>query len=89
MAEPARRNAAGPAVPEWADLRRQAAVAIAAIVADPGSGLAVGVLRDLCDIARREIARCQRVDETVIALERARAVAEDRAARRRGRLRAV
>jgi len=89
MGEPARRSAAGPGAPGWADLRRQAAVAIAAIIADPGDGLAIGVLRDLCEIARREIARRQSVDETVIELERARAVAEDRAARGRGHLRAL
>lgn len=91
MAEPARRSAAGPAAPGWGDVRRQMMVtaqavtsAMAAYLAaggDDASGpavmgaLAISVLQDLGATARR-----LDVGEAVIEAERARAVAEDRAA---------
>jgi len=56
-------------------------VAVAAISADPGDGLAIGVLRDLCERGRH----WRNVDEAVIEAERTRAVTEDRAAHPRTR----
>jgi hypothetical protein len=102
MADPARRRAAGPAAPGWEDVRRQMMTAAQAVTAamaaylaaggdDAGgpaamAGLAIGVLADLGAMARR-----LDVGEAVIEAERARAVAEDRAAvpRPRNGLRAV
>jgi hypothetical protein len=103
MAEPARRSAAGPRAPGWGDVRRQMMVAAQAVAAalaaylaaggDDASGpavmstMALGVLTDLGGMARR-----LDVGEAVIEAERARAVAEDRAAcprPRGGHLRAV
>ena len=103
MADPARRSAAGPGAPGWAEVRRQmiaaaqaCSAALAAWLAAGGddagppaamAAFAVGVLRDLGDVARQ-----QDFGEAVIEAERARAVAEDRAAwprPRGGHLRAV
>lgn len=100
MAEPARRST-GPAAPGWGDVRRQmmaaaqaCAAAVAAYLAAGGddasppaamAAFAIGVLQDLGDVARQ-----QDFGEAVVEAERARAVAEDRAAwPRPGRLRAV
>lgn len=103
MAEPARRSAAGLAAPGWGDVRRQmiaaakdVAAAVSAYLADGGAASSPAAVKADRAIAafleHGETARHLEVGETVIEMERARAVEEDRASRPRPpgrRLRAV
>lgn len=103
MAEPARRNATGPAAPGWADVRRQMMVAAQAVMSSVTAYLAAGGDESAPPAAMAALAievltglgaAARRLDwgEAVVEAERERAVAEDRAALPRPRgypLRAV
>jgi hypothetical protein len=103
MAEPARRNAAGPAAPDdpppgrpgvsraLAAEARACRLAVEELTRDPGSGPALEMARLTLSVLEHLGAQA-RVDDALIEAMCARAVAEDRAAwprRRRGPLRAL
>jgi hypothetical protein len=102
MAESARRNAAGPAVPDdppagrpglqraLAAEARACRLAVEELARNPGDGPALEMARLVLSVLEA-LGAMVRVDDATIEALCARAVAEDRAAwpRRRGRLRAV